>query len=343
MSKILIVGPAWVGDMVMAQSLFKALRQQDPQLSIDVLAPDWTRPLLDRMPEVRQAHALSVGHGVLGLRERYRIAKTLEAEAYTQAIVLPNSWKSALIPFWAKIPKRSGFLGEARFGLLNDYRILHKAEYPLLIDRFVSLAFVKNTPASDIRSIATKLHPRLENHPSSVLASVEKFAVRDFVQRPILALCPGAEFGASKRWPEKHYAAVARAKQKEGWSVWLFGSQKDQPVSATIQAALEEPGVDFTGKTNLSEAIDLLSLAKMVLTNDSGLMHIAAALDKPLLAVYGSTDPGFTPPLGIASQVLRLGLPCSPCFERECPLGHHRCMQDLGPERVLSALETAAF
>jgi heptosyltransferase II len=343
MSKILIVGPAWVGDMVMAQSLFKALKQADTSVVIDVLAPDWTRPLLDRMPEVQKAHALTMGHGVLGLPERYRIAKILEKENYGQAIVLTNSWKSALIPAWAKIPKRSGFLGEARFGLLNDYRILHKQQLPLLVDRFVSLAFEKNTPASEIQNIASTVHPRLEIRSDSVSASVEKFALQEIIQQPILALCPGAEFGASKRWPVEHYAAVAKAKQREGWSIWLLGSQKDQAIAANIQALLEQPLVDLSGRTHLSEAIDLLSLAKMVLTNDSGLMHIAAALEKPLLAVYGSTDPGFTPPLGTSAQVLRLGLSCSPCFKRECPLGHHRCMQDLEPQKVLTAMKASGF
>lgn len=341
MSKILIVGPAWVGDMVMAQSLFKAIKKQAPTAVIDVLAPDWSRPLLDRMPEVREAHPMPIGHGALALRKRYRIAQALKPEAYTQAIVLPNSWKSALIPWWAKIPKRTGFLRECRFGLLNDFRILNKQQLPLMINRFVSLAFPKQTPASQI---TTQLpHPHLEINQASVQAAVAKFGVGNTLSRPILALCPGAEFGASKRWPESHYAAVALAKQKEGWSVWLFGSKNDQPVAARIQAQTGGTCVDLTGKTNLSEAIDLLFLAKMVVSNDSGLMHIAAALQKPLVAVYGSTDPGFTPPLGETSQIVREALSCSPCFKRECPLGHHQCMQALYPAKVLAAIESAGM
>ncbi len=150
MQKILIVGPAWVGDMVMAQSLFKVLKAQDPSVIIDVLATDWTRPLLARMPEVHETHAMPIGHGVLALRQRYQIAQSLKPYAYTQAIVLANSWKSALIPWWAKIPKRSGFLGECRWGLLNDWQKLNKKALPRMIDRFAALAFKPHQPLAKI-------------------------------------------------------------------------------------------------------------------------------------------------------------------------------------------------
>ena len=156
-------------------------------------------------------------------------------------------------------------------------------------------------------------------------------------------MCPGAEFGPSKRWPEKHFAEVARQKLKEGWQVFIFGSKNDKPVAANIQTLCGNQCMDFTGATNLDEAIDLLSLSKMVVTNDSGLMHVAAALQKPLVAVYGSTDPGFTPPLGETSKIVRLSLSCSPCFKRECPLGHHHCMENLGADQVLSAIKEGVY
>lgn len=323
--------------MVMAQSLFKILKEQDPSAVIDVLAPDWTRPLLDRMPEIRASHAMPIGHGVLALKERYRLAQRLKPYAYTQAIVLPNSWKSALIPWWAKISRRTGFLGECRFGLLNDFRILDKKQLPRMIDRFSALAFHKNTSIKHIKQNIP--YPHLAVEAASVQATAEKFAIKNDLTRPILALCPGAEFGASKRWPESYYASVANVKLKEGWSVWLFGSKKDQFVSARIQQETNNRCLDFTGKTELGEAIELLSLTKKVVANDSGLMHVAAALQKPLVAIYGSTDPGFAPPLEDAAEVLRLALPCSPCAKRECPLGHHQCMQGLLPEKVLTALD----
>ncbi len=154
----------------------------------------------------------------------------------------------------------------------------------------------------------------------------------------IVALCPGAEFGSAKRWTTEHYATLAEIKQSEGYVVWIFGSKKDMPVAQEIQAKLKTPALDLSGKTSLDEAIDLLSMASVVISNDSGLMHIAAALDKPVVAVYGPTDPSFAPPLGFKTRSLCLSLVCSPCAKRECPLGHHRCMRDLLPERVLSAM-----
>lgn len=320
----------------MAQSLFKILKQQDSGTVIDVLAPDWSRPLLERMPEVRHAHVMPLGHGSLALKKRYQVARNLKAYDYTQAIVLPNSWKSALIPWWANIPKRTGFLGECRIGLLNDVRIVNKKKLPRMIDRFAALAYTKRA------CITGPLpHPCLQIDSAFVETAVAAFDLAADCNRPILALCPGAEFGASKRWPEKHYAQVALAKHKEGWAVWLFGSKHDQRVAECIQAETKGICVDLTGKTTLSQAIDLLSLATVVVTNDSGLMHIAAALQKTLAAIYGSTDPGFTPPLGITSNIVRLGLACSPCFKRECPLGHHQCMQGLSPAKVLDAINSA--
>lgn len=333
MTKVLIIGPAWVGDMVMAQSLFKAIKQKNNETLIDVLAPNWTRPLLDRMPEVRKSHALTIERGKLSLIERYQIAKTLQKENYDEAILLPNSWKSALIPWFAKIPKRTGYRGEYRFGLVNDIRILDKKRHPLLIERFAALAYDKA-----FKSQAEVPHPSLETNPMSLENTLTKFSIIK-KENPILALCPGAEFGPSKRWPEAHYSALAKEKLKAGWTVWLFGSKNDTEIAQKIEETLQGNCVNFTGKTSLSEAIDLLSLSTLVVTNDSGLMHIAAALGIPLVAVYGSTDPSFTPPLSRKSEVVRLALACSPCFKRECPLKHHDCMQKLEPNLVLRAID----
>lgn len=346
MNKALIVGPAWVGDMVMAQSLFKVLKQQDPNRAVDVLAPDWSRPLLERMPEVRRAIPLSVPHGVLNLKLRYQLAQTLREEDYQEAFVLPNSWKSALIPCWAKIPKRIGYRGEMRFGLLNDLRILDKAALPRMVERFVALAYDKE---SDPPKASDTPIPCLRTEEKSVNEALAKFQMEKHAigiekhdtEKPmkrILALCPGAEFGASKRWPEQHFAAVANQKLDEGVEVWIFGSKNDMAVSEEIQKNTEHRCVDFTGRTSLGEAIDLLSLSTAVISNDSGLMHIAAALNKPLVAVYGSTDPGFTPPLNHEARIARLNIECSPCFKRVCPLEHNRCMKDLTPDRVLDTL-----
>lgn len=330
--KIIIVGPSWVGDMVMAQCLFKLLKQRNPNVIIDVLAPEWTFSLLSRMPEVRQAIALPFAHGELNLRGRYQAAKKLREQHYDQAIVLPNSYKSALIPWLAKIPKRTGWVGEFRYGMLNDARHLNKKRYPLMIEQFMALGLEKGETLSRNFSL-----PEFVITASSQQLTLEKHKPI-WRGRPILALCAGAEFGPAKRWPEEYYAQVANQKLAEGWDVWLFGSQKDRPITEKIMELTQHRCENISGRTELSETIDLLSLVSGVITNDSGLMHMAAALQKPIIALYGSTSTQFTPPLAADAQILKLNLDCQPCFERSCPLQHFRCMRDLTPDRVLSAM-----
>ena len=160
--------------------------------------------------------------------------------------------------------------------------------------------------------------------------------------RPILAICAGAEYGPAKRWPADHFTDVARARLAHGWDVWLFGSDRDASVTREIDRLTDRRCLDLAGRTTLGEAIDLMSLAAGVVTNDSGLMHVAAALGRPLVAIYGSSDPSYTPPLGTNAEIVYLGLSCSPCFERECPLGHLRCLYDIAPDRVLAALDKVA-
>lgn len=334
--RCLVVGPAWVGDMVMAQSLFRQLATVTER-QIDVLAPDWSRPLLERMPEVGRALSLPFAHGELRLGERRRLGKELIGH-YDQAIVLPNSLKSALLPWWAKIPLRTGWKGEMRYGLLNDVRNLDKERYPLMVQRFVALAHPALAP---VPTGAEIMRPRLVADAAAAARALTHFSLS--LERPVLGLCPGAEFGPAKRWPEHHYAALARHWLELGWQVWIFGSAKDAPVAAQIRAALptelQSRVALLAGATQLGEAIDLLSQTRAVVTNDSGLMHIAAALDKPLVAVFGSTSPAFTPPLTDKAECVRLNLTCSPCFQRECPLGHLNCLVKLPPALVNAALE----
>ena len=331
---ILVIGPAWVGDMVMAQVLFRLLKQHHPDCAIDVLAPAWSAPLLARMPEVRKSFDLPLKHGEFGFAARKQIGASLRGQ-YRQAILLPNSWKSALVPFFARIPQRTGWRGEMRYGLLNDIRTLDKDRYPLMIERFAALALPEHSP------LPAKLpYPSLHIDAAEREAALQKHSLQQ--DRPVLALCPGAEFGPAKRWPEKHYATVASERIAAGEQVWIFGSEKDAAVGETIRHLLPESLRGFchnlAGKTALAEAIDLMSCASAVVSNDSGLMHIAAALNRPLVAVYGSSSPRFTPPLAHAVEVVRLGLDCSPCFKRECPLQHLHCLTQLHPESVVEAL-----
>lgn len=332
--KILVVAPAWVGDMVMAQTLFSALRQRYPECLLHVLAPKWSHPLLERMLEVDHSIEAPFARGKFDWKARRALGLHLREESYNQAILCTNSWKSALVPYFAHIPQRTGWRGEWRYGLLNDVRHFDSQQYPRMVQRFMMLAFDKGReiPVQDFKP------PRLICKPESIRHALQKYAVNP-EEKPVLALCPGAEFGASKRWPEAHYAQVAKTLLEWGWQIWLFGSKNDESVSAAIQSLTRDRCHDLTGKTSLTEAIDLLSQSHAVISNDSGLMHIAAALDKPLIVPYGSTSPDFTPPLGGQVEIVRLGLGCSPCFQRECPLKHHRCMQDLTPILILQALD----
>ncbi len=324
------MGPSWVGDMVMAQALFKLLRQNNPQLQIDVLAPDWSLPVLQRMPEVANGFVVPIKHGQFGLRARFALAKKLRLQNYTQAIVLTNTWKSAIIPWLARIPVRTGWLGEMRWGLLNDIRYLNKKLLPQMVQRYVALG----VPASVSLPIFSP--PKLIAPATTVAVVMEKFQLN--LQKPVLALCPGAAYGPAKRWPAEYYAQIALQKIAAGWQVWFFGSQQDIDVIDVIQSSIKHETNSFAGKIDLLETIDLLSVVTAVVTNDSGLLHIAASLDKPLVAIYGSTSPEFTPPLGAKSRVLSEKLICSPCFARTCKFKHLQCMYLITPVKVADAL-----
>lgn len=335
--KFLIVGPAWVGDMVMAQCLFKLLKANDPHAVIDVLAPAWSSALLARMPEVAESLVMPLQHGQLNLADRYRLGKSLRAKHYTDAIILPNSFKSALIPWWAKIPRRVGFQREMRFLLLNDGRFLDKKRYPLMIERFMALGLPAGSPLPKPHPL-----PELQISAETQAAALRRHQLA-MPKNPVLALCPGAEFGPAKRWPPEYYAEIARTQLNQGWDVFIFGSPKDQDAADCIMQQTQNRAINLTGKTSLAEAVDLLALATLVISNDSGLMHIAAALKKPLLALYGPTSAAFTPPLYKEAKVLSLSLECQPCFQRTCPLKHGRCMRDLTPERVQTAIAEWGF
>jgi heptosyltransferase-2 len=333
--KILIVGPAWVGDMVIAHALVRALHAATPDATVHVLAPAATEPLARRMPGVAGTVVLPVGHGELGWGARRSVGAALRQQRFDQAIVLPNTAKAALAPLFAGIPRRTGWRGEWRYGLLNDMRSLSEARYPRLIDRFVALGRTAGAvlPTDD-------LSPQLTAHSRRADELIAAFGIE--ARAPVLALCPGAEYGPAKRWPPAHFAAVAQAHLERGGTVWLLGTRADAPVCAAIVAALPESQrnrvFDLAGVTSLLDAVDLLARTDQVVTNDSGLMHVACALGRSVVAVYGSSSPDFTPPLSTRARVVRDVLPCSPCFERTCPLGHMDCLNRLTPDRVVREL-----
>lgn len=332
--KVLVVGPSWVGDMVMSQSLFIYLKQSRPGVEIDVLAPPWSEPILARMPEVSRAIATPLAHGELGIGKRRRLGRELRTENYQQAILLPNSLKSALIPYFSGIPVRTGWRGELRYGLLNDIRKLDEVALPLMVQRFLALA---QAPGESLPKDIPP--PALLVDPIQAEACRARFGL--VPDKPILAICPGAEFGPAKCWPVEYYADIARRYLDRGWQVALYGSANDKGVNGEVwqQSGGHALCFDLSGATALAEAVDLLSLSAAVLSNDSGLMHIASALGCPLLVIYGATSPGFTPPLSENAQVVTPFIDCAPCFQRECPLGHHRCMRDTLPEQVAAKLD----
>ncbi|MBU1214356.1 MAG: lipopolysaccharide heptosyltransferase II [Gammaproteobacteria bacterium] len=327
MKKILVVAPSWVGDCVLMQPMLQRLAQRHPGVQIDVLAPPWTEKLLRQIPEVGEVILNPFPHGALQLGARRALGKQLRAQSYDQAIVLPNSLKSALVPWFAEIPLRTGFTGEMRYGLLNDARKLDKRKLPLMVERFAALAEERDTDI--VRPIPA---PKLQASDAQRQAALEKLGLT--LDKPVAVFCPGAEYGPAKRWPAHYYAELAQRLRNKGYAVWLIGSPKDKEVADKIVALGNEPCRNLCGSTDLTDAIALLSCAKLVVSNDSGLMHIAAALDRPMLAIFGSSSPQFTPPLSDQARVLKLDLPCSPCFKRECPLGHFNCMLQLTPQEV---------
>lgn len=343
MSKALIIGPSWVGDMVMSQSLFKRLKEQQPDLEIDVLAPGWCKPILDRMPEVSQAIEMPVGHGNFGLKTRYKLGRKLAKEGYDRAYVIPRSAKSALVPVFAGIPKRIGWKGESRYGLLNDIRPNRKA-FQYMVERLVALAHPKKdmVDSSSLGGINTLPRPALMIDNQAQQNATEKFDLA--TDKPILGLCPGAEFGPSKQWPVEHYAHVAQYAVEQGYQVWLFGSGKDSPTCDAIKNLVTpdyQPHLKvLAGKTSLIEAIDLLGACKTVVSNDSGLMHVAAAVGCYVIGVYGSTSPNYTPPLTDKVSIIGTDIECRPCFQRTCPLGHMKCLTELSSERVIREIQS---
>jgi len=338
--KILVIGPSWVGDMMMSQSLYRTLKQRWPEATIDVMAPAWCRPLLSRMPEVNEALAMPLGHGALALGERRRLGRSLRDKGYDRAYVLPNSFKSALVPFFADIQTRTGWRGEMRYGLLNDIRVLDKAAFPLMVERYVALAYDKAQIASASDLPQPLFWPKLLVNEQEKQETAAAFRLS--AERPLIGFCPGAEFGPAKRWPHYHYAALAQQLIDSGYQIALFGSAKDKETGEQILQSLEESSRqhchNLAGETKLEQAVILLAHCQAVVSNDSGLMHIAAALDRPLVALYGPSSPDFTPPLSHKARVIRLITGYHKVRKGDAEEGYHQSLIDIKPQRVAEEL-----
>ncbi|SFU80165.1 heptosyltransferase-2 [Xenorhabdus koppenhoeferi] len=327
---------------MMSQSLYRTLKALYPNAEIDVMAPAWCRPLLAKMPEVNQALAMPLGHGALALGERRRLGFALRENRYDRAYILPNSFKSALVPFFANIPLRTGWRGEMRYGLLNDLRVLNKRAFPLMVQRYVALAYEgKNLRNSD-ELPQPLLWPQLSINDEDIAESTSAFNIAD--HRPIIGFCPGAEFGPAKRWPHYHYATLAEQLiSQKGYQILLFGSAKDHESGEAIRTLLSkearEDCLNLAGKTSLEQAVNIIAVCDAIVTNDSGLMHVAAALNRPLVALYGPSSPDFTPPLSNKAEVIRLITGYHKIRKGDSDGGYHQSLIDIQPEMVLASLE----
>jgi len=333
MRRALVIAPNWIGDALMAQPLLSRLVKLHPRLVIDAVAPTWVAPVLERMPEIRDVYATDLAHGKLQLMRRWHLAADLREARYDAAYVLPNSLKSAFIPWLANIPLRIGYTGESRYGLLNvRHANAPKNERPPMVRQYAALAWAPGATVPDDLPM-----PRLESDPNEASRVSARFNLDTRV--PLLVFCPGAEYGPAKRWPPEHFAALAQivGQSFPYTQIVALGSPNDAPLAQAIAERASNVR-NLCGQTALGEACALISRANAVVTNDSGLMHVAAALRRPLVALYGSTDPRHTPPLSELAKVQWLHLECSPCFQRECPLGHLNCLRELSPEQVFGDL-----
>ena len=333
--KILVVAPSWVGDMTMAQSMFKSCLDKTPDALIDVVAPEWSLPLLSRMPEVHKAIALPLGHGQLKLFKRLSIGRSMAVRSYDWAIVIPRTWKSALIPFFARVPRRTGYVGEMRFGLINDLRTLDRKKLDKTLLRQLALAEEKSTP----------LPPPIRHYPRlSIDHGNQERLIRDLeltLDRPAVCFCPGAEYGPAKQWPVEYFRQLAELLLAEGYQIWTLGSAKEASLGEAAHPGSQAWYKNLCGLTRLEDTVDLMALASHVVTNDSGLMHVAAAVGVKLEAIFGSSSPDYTPPLSERATIHYLGLSCSPCFKRRCPHDHLSCLLDITPDRILKSIHSS--
>ena len=312
-----MVAPNWIGDALMAQPLLMRLLERKPGARIDLLAPPRVAAVLRRMPEVAKVIEADLRHGELQLGDRWRLGRMLRDREYTEAYVLPNTMKAALAPSLARIPLRVGYLGESRVGLLNRIHRSKQPREPMTL-HYARLA---EDPGTE---------PEMPLPAPSIRTGLTDVVARFGIAEPYIVLCPGAEYGPAKRWP---YFRELASKLK--MQIVLLGAAGDSEDNREI------PGINLIGKTSLDDAIDLIAKAAAVVSNDSGLMHVAAAAGRPVVALFGSSSPEHTGPQSPGAKVLWLHLECSPCYKPDCPLGHFRCMRELSVDQVLEAVNTA--
>ena len=342
MHRILIIAPNWIGDAVMSQPLLASLKSQFPEREIDVLASTWVAPIYRTCTEVSNVIEAPLEHGKLQWGLRKTLANKLSTNQYQTCIVLPNSLKSALIPWLAGIPVRIGYQGEMRFGLINrSLKNPSKVKRPPMTEHYLALSQLLDPKQKD--SASASKNPTLHILDFTKQAIEIKLSKAGINTDKLFVFCPGAEYGPTKRWPAEHFASLSRLllDADPNNQIILLGGKGDYALGEHIQSQVEDVSriQNWCGDTSLDEAIALIGLCHGMVSNDSGLMHIGAALKKPQIAIFGSSDPHHTPPLSDHARIIWLNLPCSPCHKRECPLGHLKCLKDISPQIVFDSIK----
>lgn len=316
--------------MVMTHSLIQVLTGQGHNVSMT--GSRSLAPLLNRMPKLHERLIVDLPRGQWAWNRRKNQGQKIKSHVFDQAIVIPNAWKAALLPFWADIKKRTGWIGECRWGLLNDARQYDPIAYPTMIQKIVALAYEKNTALT----FDDCPFPQLRIDRNNQIDLIRSHDL-DRIDRPLICLCPGAAYGPAKRWPTSYFAQLTSLLIANGYHIVIVGS--NQESSQADQMMQNEHCTDLTGKTLLDDVIDVLAMAECVVANDSGLMHVACAVNVPVVAIYGSTSPNFAPPLYHHTKSLYEQIPCQPCGKRQCPFEHTRCLYNITAHQVMTQIQ----
>ena len=326
--KLLIIPQNWLGDIVMSQTLLKKIKSNNPKTSIDILVNSSLKNLVERMPEINKVIILDCSHRELGLFKRLRLAKEIKKSSYDRSIVLSRSLKSSLIPYFAKIPIRTGELGELRYLLINDLKEFSKESRRKTASRYISMYSDNNEKLSE------NYYPSLDSNSENIKNLSEKYDLKK--DKKVIIFAPGAAFGPSKMWPVNKFRELGK-KLNNDFKILILGSNNEKSIGNDI--VTNKNMVNLCGKTSIADAVDLMHISKFCVSNDSGLMHLAAATNTKSISIYGSTSPDFTPPLTKNKDIHYKGMSCSPCFEKKCKYGHYNCLVDIHSDDVFKSFK----
>ena len=325
--KLLIIPQNWLGDIVMSQTLLKRIKSENPNTVIDILVNSTFKSLVERMPEISKAVILDCGHKELGLLKRLNLARRIKGN-YDQSIVLSRSIKSALIPFFAKIPIRTGELGESRYILINDLKKFTKEDRRKTAFRYVSM-FSKKEEVLD-----EKYYPSLQSDPENIEILSDKYKLN--LDKKIIIFAPGAAFGPSKMWPVEKFKELGEKLNKD-FFILILGSNNEKNIGDKI--VTNKNMINLCGETSITDAVDLMHISEFCVSNDSGLMHLASATNTKSISIYGATSPELTPPLTSNKEIHYRGISCSPCFEKKCKYGHYNCLVEIQADDVFKSFK----